>query len=741
MQNARGHDTHTHADPTEAGTASPTEENSADQRLGAHEAHPGHEGHSAHRSDHSARHGQAEHGSGHGAPRRHGQHSGHGSSHTDHSGHEQMFRRRFWVSVALSLPVLVWSDTIQEWFGYTAPQFPGSALIVPVIASAVFLYGGLPFLQMAAGELRSRSPGMMTLISMAITVAYAFSMATLVFDLGQDFFWELVTLIDIMLLGHWLEMRSVRRASGALDALATLMPDTAEVVQPNGSVQTRPAGELGVGDVVLVRPGSSVPADGRVLEGSSAVNEAMITGESRPVDKSAGDQLIGGTVNEGNSSLRVEVSATGEDTALAGIMRLVADAQASKSSTQLLADRAAGLLFWAALAAAAVTFLVWTLIEGRIDQVTIARVVTVLVIACPHALGLAIPLVVANTTQLAAANGVLIRDREAIDTARLLDVIAVDKTGTLTEGSIGVVGVATADDLTDDEAVALAGAAERDSEHLMARALRRAAEARGVELPQATDFTILKGRGVQATIDGKAVHVGGPRLLQSLASAPEALQGFADEAGAHGSSVVYLVRDGHPVAAFALADRIRPESHAAVHALHQRGVQVAMLTGDSDAVARSVAGELGIDTYKAQVLPADKDSYVGQLQKGGRRVGMVGDGVNDAPALARADIGIAIGGGTDVAVQSAGLILVKNNPLDIVRILILSAASYRKQLQNIWWAAGYNIIMIPLAAGILAPWGILMPPAIGAILMSISTVVVAINAQLLRRVDLSVGMT
>jgi Cu2+-exporting ATPase len=675
----------------------------------------------------------------HAAPGGHEQRSGHGSGHADHSGHEQMFRQRFFVSLAMTVPVLIWSDTIQQWFGYTAPQFPGSALIVPVVATAVFLYGGLPFLRMAAGELRDRSPGMMTLISMAITVAYAFSMATLVFDLGQDFFWELVTLIDIMLLGHWLEMRSVRQASGALDALATLMPDTAEVVQPDGSVQSRPAGELGVGDVFLVRPGASVPADGRVLEGSSEVNEAMITGESRPVDKSPGDQLIGGTVNEGDASLRAEVSATGEDTALAGIMRLVADARASKSSTQLLADRAAGLLFWAALAAAAVTFLVWTIIEGAVDQVTIARVVTVLVIACPHALGLAIPLVVANTTQMAASNGVLIRDREAIDTARLLDIIAVDKTGTLTEGSIGVAGLATVGDLTEDEALALAAAVEKDSEHLMARALRAEAEARDIQLPEATDFTALKGRGVQARIAGQTVHVGGPRLLQSLdARAPQALRDFADEAGGHGSSVVFLVRDSDPIAAFALADRIRPESHTAVRALHERGVQVAMLTGDSRDVAAAVAGELGLDTYEAEVLPADKDRYVEQLQSDGRRVGMVGDGVNDAPALTRADIGIAIGGGTDVAVQSADLILVKSNPLDIVRILILSAASYRKQVQNIWWAAGYNIIMIPLAAGILAPWGILMPPAVGAILMSISTIVVAINAQLLRRVDLSV---
>ena len=402
-----------------------------------------------------------------------GGHAGHGGGHGDHTGHEQMFRRRFWVSLALSVPVLVWSEAIQEWFGYSAPSFPGSALIVPVIATVVFVYGGLPFLQMAGWELRGRSPGMMTLIAMAITVAYVFSMATLLFDLGQDFFRELVTLIDIMLLGHWLEMRSVRQASGALDALASLMPDTAEVVMADGSVEPRPSSELAEGDTFLVRPGASVPADGQVVDGSSQLNEAMITGESRPVDKEPGAEVIAGTVNEGNGSLRVQVSAIGEDTALAGIIRLVAEAQASRSSTQLLADRAAAFLFWAALAAAAVTFGVWSIIEGGVDQVTIARVVTVLVIACPHALGLAIPLVVANTTQMAAANGVLIRDREAIDTAHLLDVIAVDKTGTLTAGSIGVAGIATADSVAEDEALALAAGVEQDSEHLLARGVAR----------------------------------------------------------------------------------------------------------------------------------------------------------------------------------------------------------------------------------------------------------------------------
>jgi Cu2+-exporting ATPase len=674
----------------------------------------------------------------------HGQHGashegGHESGHGDHTGHEQMFRRRFWVSLALSVPVLLFSETIQDWFGYTAPTFSGSALVVPVLATVVFVYGGFPFLQMAGWELRDRRPAMMTLIAMAITVAYVFSMATLVWDVGQDFFWELVTLIDVMLLGHWLEMRSVRQASGALDALASLMPDTAEVVTADGTVAERPAGSLQVGDVFLVRPGASVPADGTVQDGSTEVDEAMITGESRPVDKQPGAEVIAGTVNEGSGSLRVEVTKIGEDTALAGIMRLVAEAQSSKSATQLLADRAAAFLFWAALAAAAVTFAVWTAVEGGVDQVTVARVVTVLVIACPHALGLAVPLVVANTTELGARNGVLIRDRQAIDTARSLDVIAVDKTGTLTEGSIGVTGIATVDGMAEDEALTLAASLEGDSEHLLARAIRGAADERDLTVLPVGEFEILKGRGVSGVVDGQTLYVGGPRLLEQLhVEAPKPLQEFATRAGAQGSSVIYLVNGDQVVAAFALADVIRPESYTAVQALQERGVEVAMLTGDSQDVAKAVAGELGVDTYRAEVLPADKDDYVAELQEGGRMVGMVGDGVNDAPALTRADIGIAIGGGTDVAVQSAGLILVKSNPLDIVKILILSGAAYRKQVQNIWWAAGYNIVMIPLAAGVAAPWGLVVPPALGAVFMSISTIVVAINAQLLRRTDLTV---
>lgn len=668
-----------------------------------------------------------------------GTHAGHGG-HADHSGHEQMFRKRFWVCLVLSVPVLYWSGTIQGWFGYVAPEFTGSAVIVPLFATFVFVYGGFPFLDMARWELRQHRPAMMTLISLAIVVAYAFSMATVIWgSLGEDFFWELVTLILIMLLGHWIEMRSVRKASGALGALAQLMPDTVEVVLADGSTETRPVFELTFGDLVLVRPGASVPADGRIADGSSSLDEAMITGESHPVDKGPGDAVIAGTVNSGDGSLRISVEATGDETALAGIMKLVAEAEASKSPTQLLADRAAGLLFYTALAAAGITAIVWAVFVENSAADTIARVVTVLVIACPHALGLAIPLVVANTTQLAAENGVLIREREAIDTAKDIEVVAVDKTGTLTEGSIGLTDIVVVDGEDADELVVIAAAIEGDSEHPLARAIRRAADARAQPLPVVSEFRILKGRGVEASVDGHEMHIGGPRLLGFLEiDLPRELAVFTSIAGERGESVVYLLRDRRAVAAFGLADVIREESRRTVDALHERGVEIAMLTGDSKDVAKAVADELGIDRYFAEVLPADKDRAVSELMAQGKMVAMVGDGVNDAPALTRADIGIAIGSGTDVAIQSAGLVLVKSNPLDIVRILKLSAASYRKQLQNIWWGAGYNVVMIPLAAGVLAPIGFVMPPAVGAAVMSVSTIVVAINAQLLRRTDLSV---
>ncbi|GAB4160434.1 MAG: heavy metal translocating P-type ATPase [Candidatus Promineifilaceae bacterium] len=654
-----------------------------------------------------------------------------------HSGHEMMFRNRFWVSLALSLPVLFFSPMLQSWLGYTAPSFPGSAWITPVLAVVIFVYGGLPFLQMATWELRDRQPGMMTLISLAITVAFVYSVTTLFTDLGESFFWELVTLIDVMLLGHWLEMRSVRQASGALDELAKLMPDEAERIRENGETEKAPVSQLQTGDKALVRPGASIPADGVVYEGSSDVNEAMITGESKLVKKAPGSKVIAGTVNEGSGSLRIEVTAIGDDTALSGIMRLVKEAQASKSKTQLLADRAAAFLFYVALGVAALTAVLWTIAAG-FDIEVLKRVVTVLVIACPHALGLAVPLVVSITTSLSARNGILVRDRRALEAARELDAIIFDKTGTLTKGEQGVVGIITVEGVSEDEALALAAGIEGDSEHAIARAIVAAAQARDVESAQMRDFAALKGRGVQAMIGETTVYAGGPRLLEHLEiKLRDNIANFSQQAGDKGQAVIYLIRGEDVIAAFALADVIREESPQAIQKLHEMGIEVAMLTGDSQDVAKAVAQELNIDHYFAEVLPEDKDKKVSELQKQGKKVAMVGDGVNDAPALTRADIGIAIGSGTDVAVESAGLILVQSNPLDVVKIIQLSRASQRKMVQNIWWAAGYNIVAIPLAAGILSPWGIDLPPAVGALVMSLSTIIVAINAQTLRRFSFS----
>lgn len=665
----------------------------------------------------------------------HEAHDGHGG-HGSHAGHELMFRNRFWVSLILSIPVLIFSPALQSWLNYTAPVFPGSNWITPVLAVVVFLYGGLPFLQMAGWELKERQPGMMTLISLAISVAFIFSLAGLFFDLGESFFWELVTLIDVMLLGHWLEMRSVRQASGALDALAKLMPDTAVRLSENDDTEDVPVSRLRAGDRILIRPGASIPADGEVFNGRSDVNEAMITGESRLVKKEPGTAVIGGTVNEGSGSLRVTVTATGEETALSGIMRLVREAQESKSKTQLLADRAAAFLFYAALGAAILTAVIWLIATGfNID--VLKRVVTVLVIACPHALGLAVPLVVAISTSLAANNGILVRDRLALEAARELNTVIFDKTGTLTKGELGVVGMKTADSTTDDEALALIAALEGDSEHPIARAIIKAAQDKQLSLPTVTQFEAIKGRGVQGSYEGQTVYAGGPRLLEYLEIQPlDSISEFSQQSGEKGQAVIYLIKNETVVAAYALADVIRDESRVAVQKLHDMGIEVAMLTGDSKDVAKAVSEELGIDQYFAEVLPEDKDQKVIALQKQGKKVAMVGDGVNDAPALTRADIGIAIGSGTDVAVESAGLILVKSNPLDVVKIIALSRASQRKMVQNIWWAAGYNIVAIPLAAGILAPVGFDMPPAVGALVMSISTIVVAINAQLLRRAAL-----
>ncbi|MCB9108510.1 MAG: copper-translocating P-type ATPase [Anaerolineales bacterium] len=647
-----------------------------------------------------------------------------------------MFRNRFWVSLVLSIPVLLYSEALQMWLGFSMPAFPGSQWIGPLFAIIVFAYGGVPFLQMAVPEIKNHQPGMMTLISLAITVAFVYSIATLFVPLGESFFWELVTLIDVMLLGHWLEMRSVRQASGALNELAKLMPDTAERLNEDGSTEEVNISELKSEDKVLVRPGASVPADGEIIEGQSDVNEAMITGESKPVKKQPGDKVIGGTVN-GDGSLRMRVTATGDETALAGIMRLVDQAQQSKSRTQLLADKAAGWLFYLAIGVAVLTTIGWTVAIGFNIEV-LKRVVTVLVIACPHALGLAIPLVVAISTSLSARNGILVRDRLALESARKLNTIIFDKTGTLTKGQQGVVGIAVVDDWNQDNALALTAAIEGDSEHMIAKGIRQAAQEKGLSLPKVTGFEAIKGHGVQAEHNDQTVHVGGPNLLKKLnIELPDRLAQFAEQAGQKGQAVVYLIEAGQPVAALALADVVRPESKQAIERLHALGIEVAMLTGDSRAVAQAVADELGIDTYFAEVLPEDKDKKVAELQGQGKIVAMVGDGVNDAPALTRADIGIAIGSGTDVAIESAGIILVQSNPLDVVKIIELSRASYRKMIENLIWATGYNVVALPLAAGVLAPIGILLSPAVGALFMSLSTIVVAVNAQLLRRLRFS----
>jgi Cu2+-exporting ATPase len=627
---------------------------------------------------------------------------------------------------------LLYSSALQSWLGFSMPTFPGSTWIPFVFSLIVFAYGGLPFLKMAVPEVRNRKPGMMTLISLAISVALVYSLLAQLANLGEGFFWELVTLIDIMLLGHWLEMRSVRQASGALDELAKLMPDEAERIKDDGSTETVSAASLRTDDLLLVRPGASVPADGEIAKGQSTLNESMITGESRPVKKSEGDQVIAGTIN-GDGSLRIKVTATGDETALAGIMRLVDQAQKSKSQTQLLADRAAGWLFYVALGVAALTTVAWVIAVG-FDAEVLKRVVTVLVIACPHALGLAVPLVVAITTSLGARNGILVRDRLALEASRQIDVIVFDKTGTLTKGEFGVVDMKVIGDWKEDDALSLAAAIEGDSEHLIAQAIRQAAKERDLSLPTVSDFEAIKGRGVQAIRDGEKVYFGGPALLEKLEISPSSeIETFAQTAGEKAQSAIYLISNEKVVAAFAVADVVRPESKQVVQRLHEMGVEVAMLTGDSQQVAEAVSKELGIDHVFAEVLPEHKDQKISELQEQGKRVAMVGDGVNDAPALTRADVGIAIGGGTDVAIESAGLILVRSNPLDVVNIITLSRATYQKMIQNLWWAAGYNILALPLAAGILAPWDILLSPAVGALLMSLSTVIVAINAQLMKR--------
>ena len=637
-----------------------------------------------------------------------------------------MFRDKFWLTFALTIPILIWSGDPQHWLGYAAPVFPGSTLIPPVLGTIVFLYGGLVFLRGARTELADRQPGMMTLISLAIVVAFVTSWAGTLGLFQVEIWWELATLITIMLLGHWLEMRSIAQARGALSALAELLPDTAERITAAGT-ETVPLSALVVADVVLVRPGARVPADGVVAEGSADVDESMITGESAAVPKAPGDKVIAGTVAAGGS-LRVRVSAVGEETALSGIMRMVADAQASASRAQALADRAAAILFYVALGSGIVTFVFWWLDGDR--EGALVRTATVLVIACPHALGLAIPLVIAISTSLGARNGLLVKNRIALERARELKVVIFDKTGTLTKGQPALVDIAATD---ESELLRLSASVEADSEHPIARAIVAGANARGIKPSTATAFESLAGRGARATVDGRVIAVGGPRLLADLGLEPVPA---AEAWGRDGRTVLHVVEDGRVLGALAVEDEIRPESAEAITQLHEMGIKVAMITGDSQLVADSVARRLGIDEVAAQVLPGDKAAAVKRFQEGGRKVAMVGDGVNDAPALATADVGIAIGAGTDVAVESAGIVLVRSDPRDVVGAIRLSRATYNKMIQNLVWATGYNLIAIPIAAGVLVPWGLDLPMAVGAVAMSLSTIIVAANAQLLRRLTL-----
>ncbi|WP_431230727.1 copper-translocating P-type ATPase [Paenarthrobacter nicotinovorans] len=705
-------------------TPSPVEEAEPEHTTHPHHTSASHESHESHQ-DLGGHHG-------HGRDDDHAVHS-----HGQHAGHSTaMFKDRFWLTLALSVPVVFFSPMFAHLLGYMPPEFPGSAWIPPVLGSVIFFYGGMPFLKGGFNELKSRQPGMMLLIAMAISVAFLASWSTSLrignFDL--DFWWELALLVAIMLLGHWIEMRALGSAQGALDALAALLPDEAERVTDRG-VETVPVAELASGDIVLVRSGARVPADGTVVDGVAEFDESMITGESKTVPRGVGDQVVAGTVATDNT-VRVKVTAVGEDTALAGIQRLVAEAQASSSKAQALADRAAAFLFYFATIAGVITFIAWILLGSLPEAVT--RTVTVLVIACPHALGLAIPLVIAISTEQAARAGVLIKNRMALERMRTIDVVLFDKTGTLTKGEPELKDASAVEGTTGDELLALAAAVESDSEHPVARAIVRAAQAKSLQLPAASGFSSMTGRGVRATVDGRTVQVGGPALLRELGlTEPEALHTATKAWMGRGAAVLHVIDEGRILGAVSLEDAVRPESRQAVKALQARGVKVAMVTGDAQQVATAVGTELGIDEVFAEVLPADKDKKVAELQARGLKVAMVGDGVNDSPALARAEVGIAIGAGTDVAMESAGVILAGNDPRAVLSMVDLSRASYTRMWQNLVWATGYNIIAVPLAAGVLAFAGVVLSPAAGAVLMSVSTIVVALNAQLLRRVKLN----
>ncbi|WP_083290235.1 heavy metal translocating P-type ATPase [Corynebacterium sp. HMSC05H05] len=688
---------------------------------GGHASHHEHSNHGGH-----AGHNHTEHAG-------HGEHGGHGhAGHAGHGDHVAQFRRLFWIMLVLAIPVVGFNETFTHLIGYQLPDAEWTRWISPLLGTVIYFWGGRPFLTGAVSEIRSRKPGMMLLMALAITVAFVSSWGASLnlLDRGLNFWWELALLVVIMLLGHWIEMRSLAQTTSALDSLAALLPDEAEKIDGDEVVKVTPA-DLEVGDVVIVRPGASVPADGIIVDGSASMDESMVTGESKTVRRGEGEHVVAGTIAT-DSGLRIEVTATGGDTALAGIQKLVTDAQESSSRAQRLADKAAAWLFWFTLGAAILTAVVWTVVGMPNDAVV--RTITVLVIACPHALGLAIPLVVSIATERAARGGVLIKDRLALESMRTVDAVLFDKTGTLTKGEPTVTAIDTISGYEEADVLALAAAAEADSEHPLARAITGAAETRDVAVPSASDISSSPAVGVKATVDGEVIEVGGPYLLEKHSA--EELP-IADEWRKEGAIILHVLADGEVIGALRLADEIRPESRDAVDALHSAGAQVVMITGDAQAVADTVAKDLGIDRVFAGVRPEHKAAKVKELQGEGHRVAMVGDGVNDAPALAQADVGIAIGAGTDVAIGSAGVVLASSDPRSVLSVIELSRATYRKMKQNLWWAAGYNLLSVPLAAGILAPIGFVMPMSVGAILMSASTVVVALNAQLLRRLDLT----
>ncbi len=668
----------------------------------------------------------------------HQQMSGPHASHDRHAGHSvAMFRDKFWLSLALRVPVVFWSTDVQHWLGYRAATFPGSKVIAPILGTVVFVYGGIVFIRGAWGELADHKPGMMTLISLGIIAAFGTSLAATFGFLNIDVWWELTSLITIMLLGHWLEMRAISQARGALKALAALLPDTAERVK-GADTESVPLSELRVGDIVLVRPGARVPADGTVVEGTADVDESLITGESKTVSKGAGTRVIAGTVAS-RGSLRVRITAVGDQTALSGIMRLVATAQASGSRAQVLADRAAAILFYVAVVAGAITFAYWWFSGDK--EHALIRTATVLIIACPHALGLAIPLVIAISTSLGAQNGLLVgllvKDRLALERARNLDIVIFDKTGTLTRGSPAVSDVAAAPGVTEEDLIARAAAVESNSEHPLAKAIVAEAKRRNVNRLSASNFEALPGRGAKALVEGKSLIIGGPRLLtEANTILPPEVEERTAAWASDGKTILYAAAEGRLLGAFAAEDEIRPESREAVTELHRLGIRVAMITGDSKTVANSVARRIGIDEIAAEGLPGDKAAAIKRFQAGGKKVAMVGDGVNDAPALATADVGIAIGSGTVVAVESAGIVLVRSDPRDVVEAIELSRATYRKMIQNLVWATAYNLVAIPAAAGLFVRWGLELPMSVGAVAMNSSTIIVAINAQLLRRLNL-----